>query len=205
MKGPDRIIMKREDKKKNTKEAQRVFIQNLPKPKRWWQEYAFIIAVLALCISIYSAYLSRKEFIAAHRPYVFASPRRITKNGRATMDVNTFILRCLNAPAKIISQEVDCLVLKTKENGEEEVIKKIPVNERLDNNVLYPSENTTVQITIRDGFIKDILATNPEDELKIKVRLEYKALSTDRKYDFEGNWDYNRKYNVWQTNNMFAD
>ena len=179
-------------------EAQRVIVENLPKPKRWEQENAgIIIALLAVLVSLYSLRLAQKEFIAAHRPYVFASPRRITKNGTDTMDVNTFILRCLNAPAKITNQNVTCLVLKTKENGEEEPIKTIPVSERSDSDVIYPSENTSTQIAILNDFIKNILSTNPEAELRIKVRLEYKELSTDRTYYFEGNWDYNRKFDVW--------
>ena len=180
-------------------EAKRVIVENLPKPKRWEQENAgIIIALLAVLVSLYSLRLAQKEFIAAHRPYVFASPRRITKNGTATMDVNTFILRCLNAPAKITNQNVNCLVLKTKENGEEELIKTIPVSERSDSDVIYPSENTSTQITILNNLIKkNILSTNPEDELRIKVRLEYKELSTNRTYYFEGNWDYNRKFDVW--------
>jgi hypothetical protein len=197
--------MKKNDKKKNTIEAQRVFVENLPKPRSWWKEYAFIIAVLALCISIYSAYLSRQEFIAAHRPYVFASPRNITNNSIATMDVNTFILRCLNAPAKIVEQNVECQVVKPKKNGEEEVTETIPVNKRLDHHTLYPSENTTTQITVRHCLIKDILATNPESELRIRVRVDYKELSGDRRYFFEGNWDYNRLYNVWEINNIRGD
>ncbi|MEJ2705067.1 MAG: hypothetical protein P8Z79_21730, partial [Sedimentisphaerales bacterium] len=48
-------------------ETKMVFVENLPKPKKWWQEYsALLIALLALVVSIYSAYLSRREFVAAH-------------------------------------------------------------------------------------------------------------------------------------------
>lgn len=197
--------MNKEDKEKNAIATQRVFVENLPKPRSWWQEYALYIAVLALFVSIYSAHLSRQEFIAAHRPYVFASPRSITKNSITSMDVSTFILRCLNAPAKIVKQNIECQVVKPKKNGEEEVTETIPVNMPLESKMLYPSENTTTQITILNGLIKDILATNPEAEVRIRVRVDYKELSGDRRYFFEGNWRYNRPYNVWETYNMRGD
>ena len=193
--------MKKADKKKNEIEAQRVFVENLPKTRNWWQEYAFIIAVLALSISIYSAYLSRNEYIAAHRPYVYASSRR-HDNGNA--DVDTIIVRSLNAPARIVNQEFYYMVVSPKENGEDN--HEIKYERKFTNeSIVYPSATTTAQITVLYDFEKEILATDPNVKLRRMVRIDYKELSTSRKYFFEGYWDYSRKYNVWVTNNMRGD
>lgn len=192
-------------------EAKRVFVENLPKPKKWWQEYtsiisliSVIIAVVAVSVALYSASLSRKEFIAAHRPYVRGISRRTTKDGRPAMDLNTVLLTCFNAPAKIINQEFYYVAVKTKENGEENpeirYEKKV-----LDKHILYPTDIPTSQWTITYDFKKEILAKDQNIKLKRKIRIDYKELSSDRTYYFEGNWDYNRKYNVWETNNMFGD
>ena len=75
-----------------------------------------VIALCALGVSVYSMYLSRQAFIATHRPYVYAISRT-TKNG--TMDLNTVLVGCSNAPARIISEEFSYLVVKTKGNDEE--------------------------------------------------------------------------------------
>ncbi len=200
------LVMKKEYKKKNAIESQRVSVENLPKTKRWWQEYIpLLIAVLALGVSIYSAYLSRKEFIAAYRPYIYVSNRRTEEDGKKIMDINTVVLKCLNAPARIVNQEAFYILIKTKENDKEEVTKSIPLNFTITSNILYPSESTTSQITFTYDFKKEILAKDSNAKLRRKVRIDYKELSTDRKYYFEGYWDYNRTYNVWETNNIFAD
>ena len=194
--------MKKEDIKKNTTESQKVFIENLPKPKRLWHEYIpIIIAVIALVISIYSAHLSRKEFIIKNRPYVYANSRA---NDEGTIDVKSILICCINAPAKIVKQEYSYMFYKKNEYGEEEIVKTIPLESSLTSNVLYPSEKTDTQIFFPYDF-EEILAKDPNDRLRRKVRLDYKELSTKRKYYFEGYWDYNRKYNAWVTSNMFAD
>ena len=57
-------------------ETQRVFVENLPKPKRYRQEdMPVIIACIAVFISIYSADLARRDIISTHRPYVYVSNR----------------------------------------------------------------------------------------------------------------------------------
>ena len=186
-------------------EAQRVIVENLPKPKRWWQKYTLLISVIiaafALLISLYSAHLSRQEFIVANRPYVYVSNR---KNDNGTMDINTVLLRCLNAPAQITNKKFCYVVVKTKENGEEEVAKTIPWILSTTLNILYPSDKTDNQVSCEYDFKKEILA-DPNNILRRKVRVDYKEFSSDRTYYFEGNWNYNKKYGVWESGDMFAN
>jgi hypothetical protein len=193
--------MKKENTKKNKMESQKIHVKNLPKTKKWWQEYAFFIAILALCVSTYSAYLSRKEFIAAHRPYVYVSNRR---DDKGTMDINTVIIRSLNAPAKIVSKKFYYMVVKTNENDEESYDIKYEQDFTRESTV-YPSETTTAQLTVLYDFRKEILAADPNIKLRRRVRINYKELSSDRSYFFEGNWDYNRNYNVWENINLLGD
>jgi len=184
-------------------EAQRVIVENLPKPKKWWKEHAsIIIAGCALIVSVYAICLSTQEFVAAHRPYVYVINRR---DDKGIMDVKSVLLRCLNAPAKIINREFYYVVVKTKGNGEEEVTETIPLESSFTPHVLYPSEKTSTQIFFPYDFEREILADPNVIKLRRKARMDYKELSSDRTYYFEGNWDYNRQYNVWDTNNMFGD
>ena len=195
--------MKKEDTKEKIEKTQRVFVENLPKPKGWLQENAgIIIALLALAISLYSAYLSREEFITAHRPYVYVSDR---KNDNSTIDVKSVLLHCLNAPAKIIDQEFCYVVIETNGNDEEKVIKTIPWTSLPTSNTLYPSEETSSQVFCKYDFKKEILEKYPKVKLKIKIKIDYKELSSDRTYHFEVSWDYNGMYNVWEVNDIFGD
>ena len=194
-------LWSRKTKRRTQLKLKGYFVENLPKPRRWWQEYAFIIAVLALGVSIYSAYLSRREYIAAHRPYVYASTRT-HENGSA--DVHTVIVRSLNAPARIINQEFCYMVVSPMESGEDNHEMKYE-RKFTDESIVYPSATTTAQLTVLYDFEKEILATDPNVTLRRMVRIDYKELSTSRKYFFEGYWDYNREYNVWVTNNMRGD
>lgn len=89
--------------------------------------------------------------------------------------------------------------------GKEEIEKTIPLKSSLTSNVLYPSDKTDTQIFFPYDFEKEILAKDPNDNLRRKVRLDYRELSTERKYHFEGYWDYNRQYNIWEDNDMIGD
>ena len=96
------------------------------------------------------------------------------------------------------------MVVSPKENGEDN--HEIKYERKFtDESIVYPSATTTAQLTVLYDFEKEILATDPNVKLRRMVRIDYRELSTSRKYFFEGYWDYNRKYNVWETNNMRGD
>jgi hypothetical protein len=188
-----------------TMEEKVAFVRNLPEAKKWWQDYALIIALLALAVSVYSASLSRQEFIAAHRPYVYPISR-IGTDGR--MDVKTILIGCLNAPARIIRQEVSHMVVKDRQDGKAEVIKAIPVKQPSAPTVLYPSETPTTQITIIDDSQEKLtkeLASDPQLKLMRRVRIDYQELSTRRTYFAEANWDYSTKHGVWEVRDTLGN
>ena len=205
-------------------ETQRVFVENLHKPRRWWQEWMpLIIACIAVVTSICSTHwskeatdlarqatdlarqatdLARQDIIASYRPYVYVSNR---KDGKGAMDVKSLVLHCLNAPATMIKQECSYVIVKTKEDGKEEVTETIPWTFLATSQILYPSEKTTHQIFYPYDFEKKILEEDLKVKLRRTVRIDYKGLSTDRAYYFEGSWTYNRQYNIWETENVFGN
>jgi hypothetical protein len=203
--------------KENATEGQRVSVENLHDPKSSWTEYgAVLIALFALGVSAYSVNLTREatnlarqatdlarqDLIAAHRPYVYVSSR---EDDKGTMDLKSVLLCCLNAPAKIIGQEFYYVVVKTEGNGEQEVSDTRAWDLSFTHDVVYPSEKTSTQIFFPYDFKKEILAKDQEIKLRRKARIDYKELSSDRTYYFEGNWDYDRKLNVWKSTGMFGN
>jgi len=160
-----------------------------------------VIALCALGVSVYSMYLSRQAFIATHRPYVYAISRIV--NG--AMDLNTVLVGCSNTPARIVSEEFSYLVVKTKENGEE-IVREIEYQKKWsDKNILHPSEQPKMQLTVPYDFKKKALGLNPEIKFRRKVRIDYKELSSNRTYFFEGNWDYNKDYDLWEDKDKFGN
>ncbi len=197
--------MNKEDTKENVKEALKVFVENLPNPKGWLREnMSIIIAILAFIVSVRSICLSTKDFIVTHRPYVFVDTLIKTENGKSVFDDNIVVNTCINAPARIVNREFYYIVIKTNENGgDSQEIKyesKLPCKL-----MLYPSGKQNSQTTILYDFKKEILAKNTEVRLRRKVKIDYKELSSDRTYYFEGNWDYNKQYNIWEPNDMFGN
>jgi hypothetical protein len=172
-------------------------------PKCRLCEYAtIIIAALAFVVSIYSICLSTRDFVATHRPYVYGISRKMTQNDKTVMDLNTVLLPCFNAPAKVTNRKFYYLAIKTRANGTED--QEIKFEKNFTNEiVLYPTDTPTSQITVVGyDFKKEILEKDPKVKLRRKVRVDYKELSSDRTYYFEGDWDYNRQYDVWEDSNM---
>jgi hypothetical protein len=178
-------------------DRKKVFIENWPKTKPLLLEWApIIVAIIAVGFSGYSMYLSRKGFIASHRPYVWAGTHGyLDNNNKVVVDVNTLRKLCLNAPAKIIVQEYSYIVVK--EDGSKDTILKESGIEKF---IMYPADPKVSQewhtmdanklnSAINDPSIKKILR---------KVRIEYKEVSSNRKYFFEGEWEYNKERKDWK-------
>jgi len=165
------------------------------------QNPSVVIALCALMVSVYSMYLSRRAFITTHRPYVYAISRTL----KDAMDLDTVLVGCSNAPARIISTEFSYLVIDIKVNGEE-IVRKIEFQKKWSNeNILHPSEHPKQQISVTYDFKKKALGLDPEIKFRRKVRVDYKELSSNRTYFYEGNWDYNRKFDVWEDKSKFGN
>ncbi len=160
-----------------------------------------VIALCALTVSVYTMLLSRRSFITTHRPFIYAISRTL----KGTMDLNMVLIGCSNAPARIISIEFYYLVIDTKANGEETVREIVFQKKWTNKNILHPSEQPKQQISTTYDFKKKVSELDPEIKFRRKVRIDYKELSSNRTYFSEGNWDYNRKYSVWEDKNKFGN
>lgn len=82
----------------------RVLIDNWPETNHIAEYFTIAIALIALGGSLYSVYLTRKSFIAAHRPYVWAVSYVY---GRTMEPIPSLVmLRIADAPARIWHEHV---------------------------------------------------------------------------------------------------
>lgn len=79
----------------------KVVIESWPKTNNLSVFIPVIIAIIALCISLYSIYLTRKIFVESHRPYVWAS----NYNSECFTPLST-TCHVMNSPARIIQMEL---------------------------------------------------------------------------------------------------
>ena len=175
--------------------------------KAWVRkEPSVAIALLALIVSIYSMRLFRQDFIATHRPYVYAISGLTEKNGMSVIDAKTVLIGCFNAPARIISEESYYLVVDTNENGEESIRETVYQKKFTSEDILYPSDQPKRKITLLGDYdFKKKASELDTGIIRRKIRIDYKELSSDRTYFFEGNWDYNRKHDLWENKDKFGN
>jgi len=180
-----------------------LFVKNSRKLKACLQENAsVVIALCALIVSVYAMYLARQDFIATHRPYVYAISRIAVKGA---LDLKTVLIGCSNAPARIISIEFTYLVVETEGNAEEIILETDYQENRSREHILHPSDPPTKQLTVLHDFKKKALGLDPQVKFRRKVRIDYMELSSNRTYFFEGNWDYNRAHDLWEDKDMFGN
>lgn len=160
---------------------------------------AFIIAGLSFAFSWYSFYrtdkLSKTAFNRNYRPYVTAANfAYIDKNdGKIYNDMNTLIIRILNAPALITSKK---LSFHTSENNNDILLYEHPV---FSQELVYPLDNSQNTIYTDTNKVSQKLATEilPKKLIR-KARIEYQWLSDSAlKYYFESEWEYNITNNYW--------
>jgi hypothetical protein len=74
------------------------FSQNLPSLNQLLSLYIpLFISALSLALAVCSLWISREEMIVSHRPYVrMVQPMNVDINGN-----DLFLIRCLNAPARM--------------------------------------------------------------------------------------------------------
>jgi len=128
------------------------------------------------------------------------------------MDLDTVLIGCSNAPARIISSEITYFIFDTNTDGEEigrdiKFQKKFPYED-----LVYPSEQPRKQINVKYDFIKNALGIDggwdhrdPEIKFRRKIRINYKELSSNRTYFFEGNWDFSRDHYIWVDKSKFGN
>lgn len=176
----------------------KVIIENWPKTKHFLEYIPIIIAIIALAVSLYSVYLTRKSFIASHRPYVWAGNYGFPDPDKKTIIPipSRIAYRVKNSPARIIRMEV-----------------KINLNMELlyvwteENIVRFPDERSEWGFAIGEETFKKIMNRSDEDKSKLSrlISLEYSSLDGGKIYHYKLQQSFNPIENQWKDTSEKAD
>ena len=179
-------------------ETIKVIVENWPKTKLLLEYIPLAIAVIALLVSLYSVYLTRKSFIAAHRPYVWASNYGVIDSEKKTIIPIPFrvAFRVKNAPAKIVRMEV-----KIEHDGQ-----KLFVHAE-DNIVRFPDERSEWSFSIGEGDFKKVMHRSDDEKTKLSrsISMEYSSLNAGRIYHYKLQQSFNSAENQWKDITEEAD
>lgn len=169
----------------------KVIIENWPKTNFLLVYMPIIIAIIALGTSLYSVFLTRKAFIASHRPYVWASNYGVIDTDKKTITPIPFRVgyRVKNSPARIIRTEVkinlnmEPLFVQTEENL-----------------VRFPDERSEWSFTIGEEDFKKIMNRPDEDKSKLVrlISIEYSSLDGGKIYHYKLQQSFNLIENQWK-------
>jgi len=182
-------------------EPVKVIVENWPKAQpllEWAPVIIALVAIIAVIVAICSMRVSIRDTIASHRPYVcvqtFAS---LDNNGVPITNVNKLMKLCMNTPAEIFKEEYTYIAIKKNTDGYEtsEVLKTEKLEKK---QLIYPLDPKTNQVTYTTNYDLKPTIDNPEVQLLRKVRIDYKEISSNRKYFFEGEWEYDRQGKTWK-------
>jgi hypothetical protein len=169
----------------------RVIIENWPKTKLLSVYIPIIIAIFALGVSVYAVLLTRRAFIASHRPYVWGSNYGVIDPDKKTIIPipNRVNYRVKNSPARIIRTEV-----KINLNMESLLV-------HTENNLVrFPDEASEWSFTIGEKDFKKIMNRSDEDKSKLVrlISLEYSSLGGGKIYYYKLQQSFNPIENQWK-------
>lgn len=175
----------------------KVVIENWPK-KNLLEYVPIVIALIALAVSLYSVYLTRKSFIASHRPYVWASNYGVLDPDRKTIIPIPFRVACRvrNSPAKIIRTEVKI------------TLNAGPLLVQTDQNIVrFPDERSEWSFSIGEEDFNKIMNRTNEDKTKLSriISIEYSALDGGKNYHYKLQQSFNPTENQWKDTSENAD
>ncbi|MCK5471767.1 hypothetical protein KAI54_01100 [Candidatus Gracilibacteria bacterium] len=151
-----------------------------------------VVAIVVATSSALIAYMTwNLSYLLTHRPYVWAENfGYLDQSNRIINPINKVMLKVINSPAETIYQEYSYYILG--EENKETIEKDTPTN-----SIKYPSDK--IQYTHAVSKVTRDLANGLKENEKLirYIRIEYKWLSSDRKYFFEGEWEYNSKSEIW--------
>jgi hypothetical protein len=169
----------------------KVIVENWPKTKLLLEYMPVVIAVIALGVSLYSVYLTRKAFIASHRPYVWGSNYGFIDPDRKTIIPIPFrvLYRVKNAPARIIRTEV------TISLSAEPLLTSIEANI-----VRFPDDRSEWSFGIGEENFKKIMNRSNEDKAKLSrlISLKYSSLDGGKTYYYKLKQSFSPAENQWK-------
>ena len=169
----------------------KVVIENWPKTNYLLEYLPIIIAVVAVVIALYSAHLTRKSFIASHRPYVWASSYGVIDHDKkAIIPIpHTVAYRVKNSPAKIISTEVAIRL-----NNE------LLLSHKDENLVIFPDESSEWSFSIGKKDFENIMNRANENKSKLirHISIKYSSLGGGKIYHYELQQTFAPNENQWK-------
>ncbi len=170
----------------------KVIVENLPNPQPWCVAWApVIIALCAVIVSIFSLCWSRAQYINSSRPFVWLTDFAVLNEKQQLLNKpQTVATKVTNAPAKIISAQYHFYFILGSEKRE--------IHKHEDNNIVrFPDEKSQATYTV--GKFEQLLKTQKSgEELERYLRIDYSALSGNKKYMYESRSKYDFQENRWR-------
>jgi len=174
----------------------KVIVENWPKTSPFLEYMPVVIAVIALVVSLYSVYLTRRSFITSHRPYVWAINYGVIDNNTIKPIPSRVAYRVRNAPARIIRAEV-------KIDFDEEQLLVYS-----DQNIVrFPDDRSEWSFSIGKDEFERIMNRSNEDKAKLSriISIEYSSLDGGKVYHYELKQSFNTADNQWKDISETAD
>ena len=168
----------------------RAIVENWPKSNHLEKYIPIAIAIIALAVSIFSAYFTQVSFVVSQRPYVWAMSYSYIdkKKGQITPDPSRIAFRVLNSPAKILKQE-----LEISHRG------VILFFYSTTNEVHFPDERIEWTHSIDNITLSKIKRQVMDQDYPIRtVSIQYSSLDGGKTYSFGLIQQFDPKSNQWK-------
>lgn len=172
--------------------------------------YELIFSLLSVALSIVSIFIASKangiyseEISLTHRPYVIVeSFAYLDENSKATDKNEMLKIEVVNSPAKLIREEYQ--LYYTDENGKINEIERPPLN---DNRIVYPSSNMQYTFSFKLESLANALeiAKKPNHKIFRKAVIDYKMLSSSKKYNYSAEWQFDKIEERWRNISVEAN
>jgi hypothetical protein len=169
----------------------KIFIENWPEQDFLAQYTPIVIAAVALIVSWYSAYLSRKAFNHSARPFVWASSYGVVDHERkcVTPVPHRLAYRVKNSPTKI---KLSCVSVNL---GTEEIFKHTE-----ENFVRFPDDSSEWSFSIAQNEFNEILQKYGSSSAQLIrcVFLKYTSLDDGATYEYQLKQEFVSADNQWR-------
>ena len=172
-------------------ESIKILIENWPEPSILAQYTPVFIAGVALIVSLYSAYLSRRSFNLSSRPYVWASSYGVIDQSKNCIIPvpQQLAYRIKNTPAKVKESNVIIYL------GSEEIF----AHEETDY-VKFPDESSEWFFSIGEKEFTEIMKKykSSSDKLFRNVLVKYVSLSGGKVFEYSLKQEFIEVENNWK-------
>jgi len=169
----------------------KVIIENWPTTNYLINSIPIIIAIIALIVSLYSVYLTRKSFIASYRPYVWAMSYGVIdqKNKTIIPVPHKLAYRVKNSPAKIIFSKIKI------DLNDKELFSDITKNL-----VRFPDDTSEWAFGISEEQFQQIMNHSPKEKSNLIriISLKYSSINGGNVYSYNLRQTFNPKENQWK-------